>query len=89
MAEIEEESPLTCSRCGKELAGDGTCLSCTFRRRVWMIFAAGVLVPLLGVGACFSPMVPGMVDMRLAITAALCLIGPLAALAMVISWGHR
>lgn len=54
-----------------------------------MIFAAGVLVPLLGVGACFSPMVPGMVDMRLAITAALCLIGPLAALAMVISWGHR
>lgn len=89
MAEIETRNEESCKWCGRELAGDGTCLACAFARRVWLLAGVFLLVPLIGVGACVFPASTQHAEIKNLLTLILCIGGPAAGFAFIMSWGHR
>lgn len=89
MAELETRNEQTCTTCGRELAGDGSCISCSFRRRVWLLFGVFVVLPIFGVGACIYPKDSLAGDMRTVLMILLCGVSPLAGVVLMITWGKR
>lgn len=89
MAELETNDEKLCRTCGRELTGDGFCITCSFRRRVWLLFGFFVVLPFFGVGACLFPMGSLVGELRNILMILLCAVGPLIGLAMMITWGPR
>lgn len=89
MAEPETRDEQNCRTCGRELAGDNTCISCSFRRRVWLLFGVFIVLPFFGVGACIFPIGSLVGDMRNLFMILLCGVSPLIGVALMITWGQR